>query len=264
LRKITKKLVRDRVGSPAAESPNSASLRSSERRSRTQATVVEPEPDFPTVRAAATPAGDDEPELDEFAEPVDADESAEAGEVNGSEEHYDPLDLEGQLIDDPVRIYLMQMGEIPLLDRQQEIAAAREIERHRIRFRNSMLTSELVLSWAVSLLRKVQNGELRLDRTIDVSVTDAVEKRKVLSLLPANLRTLENILHRNCRDFRAVLRRFGSWRNSVSARSDCCRCWRRWRRFPGGWKRSSSNGGSSPAASRCRSTTSDCSASCGG
>ena len=31
--------------------------------------------------------------------------------------------------DDPVRMYLMQMGEIPLLNRGQEVAVAREIER---------------------------------------------------------------------------------------------------------------------------------------
>ncbi len=115
--------------------------------------------------------------------------------------------VDDQVIDDPVRIYLMQMGEIPLLTRQQEISAAREIERHRIRFRNSMLTSEFVLCWAVSLLRKVRDGELRLDRTIDVSVTDAVEKKKVLALLPANLGTLETLLKRNARDFRAVVSR---------------------------------------------------------
>ena len=34
-------------------------------------------------------------------------------------------------IDDPVRIYLMQMGEIPLLTRREEVSAARSIERSR-------------------------------------------------------------------------------------------------------------------------------------
>jgi RNA polymerase primary sigma factor len=37
--------------------------------------------------------------------------------------------------DDPVRMYLTQMGEIPLLTRQQEIALAKEIEITRARFR---------------------------------------------------------------------------------------------------------------------------------
>ncbi|MFV2069055.1 MAG: sigma-70 factor domain-containing protein, partial [Pirellulales bacterium] len=32
-------------------------------------------------------------------------------------------------IDDPVRMYLMQMGEIPMMSRDQEIDAAKQIER---------------------------------------------------------------------------------------------------------------------------------------
>ena len=65
-----------------------------------------------------------------------------------------------QPIDDPVRIYLMQMGEISLLTRQEEIDAAKQIESSRTRFRNSMLTSEYVLAGAVAMLRKVYKGEL--------------------------------------------------------------------------------------------------------
>src|SRR5438093_12945831 len=87
------------------------------------------------------------------------------------------------------------------------MAVAVWIPLKRIRSPNMMLTSDFLLSWAVSLLKKVHAGELRLDRTIDVSVTDAVEKKKVLALLPANLKTLETLLHRNARDFRAALSR---------------------------------------------------------
>ena len=70
------------------------------------------------------------------ANPINADEAPEhvAEDVD--------LDsgLEGH-IDDPVRMYLMQMGEIPLLSRPEEIAAAKEIERTRTHFRHSMLAS---------------------------------------------------------------------------------------------------------------------------
>ena len=45
-------------------------------------------------------------------------------------------------IDDPIRIYLMQMGEIPLLSRKEEITAARQIERSRERFRLTMLATD--------------------------------------------------------------------------------------------------------------------------
>ena len=42
-------------------------------------------------------------------------------------------------IDDPIRMYLTQMGQIPLLTRNSEIALARKIEIARMAFRRKML-----------------------------------------------------------------------------------------------------------------------------
>ena len=125
--------------------------------------------------------------------------------------------LGDQPIDDPVRVYLMQMGEIPLLTRPQEISSARDIEKSRFIFRHSMLTSEFVLVGAINLLRKVKAGALRLDRTIDVSVTDAAEKKHVMAVLPVNLKTLETILNRNRADFRLAIGRKQPRRERVAA-----------------------------------------------
>ncbi len=108
-------------------------------------------------------------------------------------------------IDDPVRIYLMQMGEIPLLNREQEVDAAKEIERTRTKYRHSLLASDFILQGAITLLTKVRDGQLRLDRTVDVSVTDAVEKKAILALLEPNLKTLNYLLKQNRRDFRVVI-----------------------------------------------------------
>jgi RNA polymerase primary sigma factor len=46
----------------------------------------------------------------------------------------------GDKIDDPVRMYLSQMGEIPLLTRDQEIELARRIEIYRDGFRRKIMT----------------------------------------------------------------------------------------------------------------------------
>ncbi|MCE9605695.1 MAG: sigma-70 family RNA polymerase sigma factor [Planctomycetia bacterium] len=125
-------------------------------------------------------------------------EEAAAEEHEAADQYGDSSD---DRIDDPVRIYLMQMGEIPLLNRAEEIDSAKRIEWTRTRYRRSLLANDFILEGAVLLLKKVQNGELRLDRTIDVSVTDAAVKKKVLSLLTPNLRTLSHLLKRNRRDF---------------------------------------------------------------
>ena len=100
----------------------------------------------------------------------------------------------GEAIDDPVRMYLMQMGEIPLLTREEEVASAKEIERTRTNFRDSMLATDFILQAATAALEKVRDGELRLDRTIEVSVTNTAEKKRIMSRIVPNVETLRKLL----------------------------------------------------------------------
>ncbi len=121
--------------------------------------------------------------------------------------------------DDPVRMYLTQMGEIPLLTRQQEIALARQIEMSRARFRRKLLECDWVLQQAVRTLIRVYKNELPFDRTVQVSVTDRLEKNQILQRLPHNLRTLRALLRQNKRDYRLATskkarkaQRLAAWR----------------------------------------------------
>src|SRR3972149_5650859 len=59
-------------------------------------------------------------------------------------------------IDDPIRMYLMQMGEIPMLSRDMEVASAKAIEQSRTPLRRTMLGNDFVLQGAVDLLEKGQ------------------------------------------------------------------------------------------------------------
>jgi RNA polymerase primary sigma factor len=103
--------------------------------------------------------------------------------------------------DDPVRMYLTQMGEIPLLTRQQEIYLAKKIEVTRRRFRTKLLECDYVIQQAYKVLKRVHEGELPFDRTVQVSVTDRLEKDQILGRLPHNLKCLEILLKRNRKDF---------------------------------------------------------------
>ena len=72
-------------------------------------------------------------------------------------------------IDDPVRMYLTQMGEIPLLTRPQEISLAKAIEVTRKRFRKKCMGSGLCMNASLRTLEEVARGELAFDRTLKVN-----------------------------------------------------------------------------------------------
>ena len=163
----------------------------------------------------------DDPEMIEepLLDTEDLSDECELG-ITGNDDH----------IDDPVRIYLMQMGEIPLLSRREEIASARQIERSRTQFRYAMLATDYVLQGAFALLEKVRDGRLRLDRTVEVSVTNVRGKRHILGLLEPNLRTLRHLLRQNRHDFRVTIsksrprrERREAWRRLVTRRAKAVR-----------------------------------------
>ncbi len=171
----------------------------------------------------------EEPVLD-LEEPEFLDEEdQESDEESGDDYDLGVTGADDQ-IDDPVRIYLMQMGEIPLLSRREEVRAARQIERSRTRFRHSMLATDYLLQGAVGLLEKVRDGRLRLDRTVEVSVTNIRGKRHILGLLEPNLRTLKHLLQRNRADFsvaisrrRPMRQRRDAWRRLACRRNKAVR-----------------------------------------
>ena len=134
------------------------------------------------------------------------------------------------LITDPIRLYLSQMGGIPLLDRDLEVYHARRIEHWRRKFRRTLLGNDLVLAGAVELLEKVHAGTVRLDRTIDVSVTATREKRRILQRLAPNLATLRRIEAEKRGLFRVAMsrgtppeRRREAWRRLVRQRNKAVR-----------------------------------------
>ena len=102
---------------------------------------------------------------------------------------------------DPIRLYLGQMAEIPLLTRDEEISLAKKIEMTRKRFRRSVLGCHLGMRNTFNTLAKVHKGILPFDRTIKVSLTERLTKEQIQARMPHNLRTLDHLLESNRRDF---------------------------------------------------------------
>ncbi|MEO0650770.1 MAG: RNA polymerase sigma factor RpoD [Planctomycetota bacterium] len=106
-------------------------------------------------------------------------------------------------IDDPVRMYLTQMGEIPLLTRDQEIYLAKTIEITRKRFRKKCMGSGLCMDESLLVLEAVQRGELAFDRTLKVNpnpkpdddpkIVETLGKPFLAKRLPVNVETIQRL-----------------------------------------------------------------------
>jgi RNA polymerase primary sigma factor len=119
------------------------------------------------------------------------------------------LNLEAELaeastkrIDDPVRMYLTQMGEIPLLTREQEIGLAKKIEITRKIFRSKVLESDYCLQSAAEILQQVDDGDLPFDRTMKISTDEGMaDKGTIGQRIPLNLTSVRQMLERNRNDW---------------------------------------------------------------
>ena len=87
-----------------------------------------------------------------------------------------------------------------------------------------------MLQAAMALLESIRDGKLRLDRTMEVSVINLREKRRLLNLLEPNLHTLNNLMRRNQHDFLTAIHkrrprreRLLAWRRLVRRRGHAVR-----------------------------------------
>ncbi|MGO8689292.1 MAG: sigma-70 family RNA polymerase sigma factor [Thermoguttaceae bacterium] len=186
----------------------------------TAATAEEPQ-DRPVEAEGANLLEDDLADLEAQADEELAAEAEDAAEEQTGDDAQ---------IDDPIRIYLMQMGEIPMLNREQEMVLARHIQCSRKCFRHDMLATDYMLQAAVGLLESIRDGRARLDRTIEVSVINLREKRRLLKLLGPNVHTLNNLMRRNREDFLIAVRkglprkrRRAAWKRLVCRRGRAVR-----------------------------------------
>ena len=128
-----------------------------------------------------------------------------------------------KLTSDPIRMYLSQMAEIPLLTRDEEISLAKKIEVSRKRFRRAVLGCDYALRTTVDTLRRVHQGELPFDRTIKVSLTEQLTKEQILARMPHNLKTLDALIDSNRLDFSRLIRKSTTAKERRGLRRDFIR-----------------------------------------
>jgi RNA polymerase primary sigma factor len=87
---------------------------------------------------------------------------------------------------DPVRMYLREMGSVPLLDREGEVEIAKRIERGELKVVRALSKSALVIKEVIRLGEMLTGGELDVRDIVKVSDDDLVDgnidnkKRQVL------------------------------------------------------------------------------------
>src|SRR5262245_48939048 len=88
---------------------------------------------------APSRARDERPRADARWEAADGPDGSDDFEAEGAAPAEEAA--EGQAPDDALGLYLRQMGAIPLLTRQQELALAQRLERVRRRYRRAALAN---------------------------------------------------------------------------------------------------------------------------
>ncbi len=130
--------------------------------------------------------------------------------ISTTDDSADTADLEGlpEKIDDPVRMYLTQMGEIPLLSRAEELLLAKKIEISRQRFQKQIFSSGLAQGTTVKIIGEILKGDIALDKAVKVtpsSTGEEMSKDSIYQLLRSNLETLSKLHGENSRDYAKAL-----------------------------------------------------------
>jgi RNA polymerase primary sigma factor len=112
--------------------------------------------------------------------------------------------------DDPVRVYLREMGSVRLLKRQDEIDLARRMERGKLRMHKALSRSPLVWRRALELYEAARKDQIRLDDIVELGSDEDVreESRLAVSRRLARLAKLTGNLEDLQREIRSTPARY--------------------------------------------------------
>ena len=105
-------------------------------------------------------------------------------------EKEDKSDGSLDILDDPVRMYLKQMGQVPLLTREQEVEISKRIEDADVRVQDIVYRMGFVARGHLDLAQKLLDQRERFDRVImDKKIESRERYMKALPRLCATIKT---------------------------------------------------------------------------
>ncbi|MEF3694015.1 MAG: RNA polymerase sigma factor RpoD [Candidatus Cloacimonadota bacterium] len=85
--------------------------------------------------------------------------------------------------DDPVRMYLREMGRVPLLDREGEVRVAKKIETYQKMINQNVFKSGSTLREMYNFLHRYRERRVRLDQIFKVDIGTWIEKNQDLKII---------------------------------------------------------------------------------
>ncbi len=115
------------------------------------------------------------------------------------------------ILDDPVRMYLKQMGQVPLLTREQEVEISKRIENAELKAQEALFQASVIGTYIATLGARLLNREERFDRIV---IDKKIESRD------AYFKGLPKLVENTQKAEAAVT---DSWQEYLAARSDADR-----------------------------------------
>ena len=125
------------------------------------------------------------------------DRKKEGDEVNATK-----TDQKLDILDDPVRMYLKQMGQVPLLTREQEVEISKRIEDAEIAANAELHKFGFVASCYLDLADRLTRGKERFDRVIQDKKIESRER--YMRALPKLCEQVRNLHEENDQIFRKL------------------------------------------------------------
>ena len=113
---------------------------------------------------------------------VDTEEAEKKTAQMAAKAKAESAEIKMEVLEDPVRMYLRQMGQVPLLTREEEIEIAKKIEKAEIQTRRIYFKFRVVPKEAIAMAKKVIHSKERFDRIVDERYVK--DRERYLSTIP--------------------------------------------------------------------------------
>ncbi|MFP4283479.1 MAG: RNA polymerase sigma factor RpoD [Opitutales bacterium] len=112
---------------------------------------------------------------------------------------------QSDILDDPVRMYLKQMGQVPLLTREEEVAISKRIEDAELKAQDELFSIAFTAPFQKELGQKLLDREERFDRIVlDKKIESREAYFKSLPLIIEEIDKIEKKLEKNWSDYNAA------------------------------------------------------------